>query len=160
MTSEPRAATGREKREYATLLRLQRRLLAHLERLRDELAAPSTSALVRQLHQGAGSRVAAHAPTIKATIEEAIRALKVWGSEIEDEMASPADDSLASTLVEELPAPLARFLAERRQNGECRVHVVHDLERGRVIHWKEYTHDGKLRGGGQFAERPYAWLDD
>lgn len=160
MTSEPPAATRPGKKEYAPLLRLQRRLLAHLEELRDELAAPSTNALVRQLHHGAGSHVAAHTPTIKATIEEAIRTVKVWGSHIEEEMANPADDSLASPLIQALPASLARFLAERRQNGQCRAHVFHDPERGWVIRWKEYTHDGKLRAGGQLAERPYAWLDD
>lgn len=160
MTSDPRASTGREQREFTTLLRLQHRLLAHLERLRDELAAPATGTLVRRLQQSAGSRAAAHAPTVRASIEEAIRTLKAWGSEIEDEMANPATEILAHTPVQGLPASLARFLAERRQTGECRIDVLHDPERGWIIHWKEYTHDGKLRGGGQFAERPYAWLDD
>lgn len=160
MTADPRTLTERDRREYASLLRLQRRLLAHLERLRDELASPSTAALLRQLRHSAASRAADHAAGVKGALEEAIRAIKVWGSEIQGETLNLEDAGLAQTLVGGLPPSLSRFLAERQQTGECRIDVAHDSDRGWIIRWKEYTHDGKLRGAGQFAERPYAWLED
>ncbi|MBI4540153.1 MAG: hypothetical protein HY704_11665 [Gemmatimonadetes bacterium] len=160
MTSDPRAPKGQGKREHASLLRLQRRLLTHIERLRDELAAPSTTALLRQLRHDAASRVADRTPTIKGAIEEAIRALKVWGSEIQDEMLVSGHDDSFTTLVGGLPPSLARFLAERQESADCRIDVLHDPDRGWIIRWKEYTHEGTLRGGGRLSERPYAWLDD
>jgi len=162
MTSEPRATTGRrKKREHGALLRLQRRLLWQIQRLRDELAAPSVASLVRQLRQSSGSRAAERTPAIKGAIEEAIRALQVWGAEIHDEMAAGEPENPTTNLVPQgLPPSLARFLRERQQTADCHIEVLHDPERGWVVHWKEYTFEGVLRGGGQFAERPYAWLEE
>ena len=58
------------------------------------------------------------------------------------------------------PCRLARFLAERKENPAFSYRVQQDPVRGWVICWKEYTEDGRIRGYGQFYERPYAWLDD
>ncbi len=62
--------------------------------------------------------------------------------------------------VENLPGRLARFLAERKDSRGFSYEVVQDAVRGWMILWKEYTDDGRIRGYGQFYERPYAWLDD
>ena len=62
--------------------------------------------------------------------------------------------------VPDLPSPLQRFLAERTQFPGFTYEVVQDEVRGWVIRWKEYTARGRVRGFGQFYERPYAYLDD
>ena len=59
-----------------------------------------------------------------------------------------------------LPATLARFLAERRDLPGFTYGVLHDENRGWIILWKEYTNTGSVRGSGQFYERPYAWIDE
>jgi hypothetical protein len=59
-----------------------------------------------------------------------------------------------------LPATLARFLAERMEMPGFTYKVIHDENRGWIILWKEYTQTGSVRGSGQFYERPYAWIDE
>ena len=62
--------------------------------------------------------------------------------------------------VDNLPAPLTRFIAERQQLPGFSFDVIQDGNRGWIIRWKEQTEAGTVRGSGQFYERPYASLDD
>ncbi len=156
----PEAGTkGSALREFSQLLRIQERLLGMLQEVLDELGAPTTLTLLRELRHRTGSGAPESFGRVTSAVEAAIRELKVFESEIQKELlTSPADISVEG--VPNLPAPLARFLAERTQNPRFSYEVHQDPVRGWVIAWKEYTAHGIVRGYGQFYERPYAWLDD
>ncbi len=158
MTVEARS-TGNTLREFSQLLRIQERLLAMLQEVLDELRAPTTLTLLRELRNRTGSTSSESFGRITNSVEGAIRELKVFESEIQNELLD--DPALISVEgVPNLPAPLARFLAERTQNARFSYTVRQDPVRGWVIAWKEYTAEGIVRGFGQFYERPYAWLDE
>ena len=146
-------------REYSQLLRIQERLLAMLQEALDELGAPTTLNLLRRLRSRTGSNAVEEIGRIANSVEGAIRELKLFQSEIQNELLNERSDVTVKG-VSNLPAPLARFLAERTQNERFSYEVRQDLVRGWVISWKEYTAEGIVRGFGQFYERPYAWLDE
>ena len=146
------------KREYTQLLRLHEQLLGQFTRARDELLAPGTDRLVKQIKGRTGS--APDLTEIKAAVEEAIRALKLSESDIQIAITDDRDASHEVAGVANMPAYLQRFLAERAGQPDFSYEVVQDEVRGWIICWKEYTHRGTVRGYGQICERPYAWLDD
>jgi hypothetical protein len=146
-------------REFSQLLRIQERLLGMLQEVVDELGAPTTLTLLRELRRRTGSTAPESFGRVTSSVEGAIRELKVFESEIQKELLTdPSEISVEG--VSNLPAPLARFLAERTQNPRFSYGVHQDSVRGWVISWKEYTEQGIVRGYGQFYERPYAWLDE
>jgi len=146
-------------REFSQLLRIQERLLSMLQEILDELGAPTTLSLLRELRNRTGSTAPESFGRITNSVETAIRELKVFESEIQSELLDdPSQVSVEG--VNNLPAPLARFLAERTQNERFFYEVRQDPVRGWVISWKEYAAEGIVRGFGQFYERPYAWLDE
>ena len=147
-------------REYSQLLRMQERLLGQLLRVRDELVAPVTEALLREIRNRTGSAPTDALGEVLSEVEEAIRALKLLESEIQGALLEEPGEEFTVDGVSNLPAPLGRFLAERSQYPGFKYDVVQDEVRGWVIRWKEYTHRGTVRGYGQFYERPYAWLDE
>ena len=146
-------------REYSQLLRIQERLLATLQEALDEIGAPTTLNLLRQLRNETGSKALEDFGRIANSVEGAIRELKIFQSEVQNELLSDRDD-VSVEGVPNLPAPLARFLAERSQNERFSYEVRQDSVRGWIIAWKEFTAEGTVRGFGQFYERPYAWLDE
>lgn len=146
------------KREYTQLLRLHEQLLGQLTRARDELLAPGTGSLVKQIKGRTGSEP--DLAEIKTAVEEAIRAVKLSQSNIQDAISDGEDASFELDGIPNLPPYLQRFLAERAGQPGFEYEVEHDLVRGWIICWKEYTHLGTVRGYGQICERPYAWLDD
>jgi hypothetical protein len=146
-------------REYSQLLRIQERLLSILQEALDEIGAPTTLNLLRQLRNRTGSKAPEDFGRIANSVEGAIRELKLFQSEVQNELLSDRSD-VSVEGVPNLPAPLARFLAERTQNERFSYEVRQDPVRGWVIAWKEYTAEGIVRGFGQFYERPYAWLDE
>lgn len=147
------------KREYSQLLRMHERLLVQLERVRDEIGAPGTRAILREIKARTGNSPELRFQEVVSQVEEAIRALKLSESTIQQELL---DDEREMSVegVPNLPAHLARFLAERKELPGFSFEVLQDEVRGWVIAWKEYTQEGTVRGYGQFYERPYAWLDD
>jgi hypothetical protein len=146
-------------REFSQLLRIQERLLGMLQEVLDELGAPTTLTLLRELRHRTGTTAPESFGRINSSVETAIRELKVFESEIQKELLTdPREISVEG--VNNLPAPLARFLAERTQNPRFSYEVHQDPVRGWVIAWKEFTAQGIVRGFGQFYERPYAWLDE
>lgn len=150
---------GKALREFSQLLRIQERILSMLQDVLDELGAPTTLTLLRELRNRTGSSPTESFGRVTTSVEGAIRDLKVFESELRGELlADPGEISVEG--VSNLPAPLSRFLAERSQNPHFSYEVHQDLVRGWVISWKEYTAQGLVRGFGQFYERPYAWLDD
>lgn len=146
------------KREYTQLLRLHEQLLGQFTRARDELLAPGTNTLVKQIKGRTGSEP--DLTDIKTAVEEAIRALKLSQSNIQGVVTDDADASFEVSGIANMPAYLQRFLAERAGQPGFGYEVVHDEVRGWIICWKEYTNRGTVRGYGQICERPYAWLDD
>ena len=146
-------------REYSQLLRIQERLLAMLQETLDEIGAPTTLNLLRQLRNRTGSKAPEDFGRIANSVEGAIRDLKLFQSEIQNELLDERNEVTVEG-VSNLPAPLARFLAERTQNDRFSYEVRQDPVRGWIIAWKEYTAEGIVRGFGQFYERPYAWLDE
>jgi hypothetical protein len=146
-------------REYSQLLRIQERLLAMLQEALDEIGAPTTLNLLRQLRNQTGSKAPEDFGRIANSVEGAIRELKLFQSEIQNELLTDRVD-VSVEGVSNLPAPLARFLAERSQNERFSYEVRQDPVRGWIIAWKEYTAEGIVRGFGQFYERPYAWLEE
>lgn len=158
MTSEVRPKL-KAVREYSQLLRIQERLLAMLQEALDEIGAPTTMSLLRDIRNRTGSKAPEDFGRIASSVEGAIRELKLFQSEVQNELLEDRRD-MAVEGVPNLPAPLARFLAERAQNERFSYEVRQDPVRGWVIAWKEYTGDGIVRGFGQFYERPYAWLEE
>lgn len=146
------------KREYTQLLRLHDQLLGQFTRSRDELLAPGTQSLVKQIKGRTG--VEPDLAELKTAVEEAIRTLKLSQSKIQNAVSETPAESMEVEGVSNLPAYLQRFLAERAGQPGFSYEVVQDQVRGWIIQWKEYTHRGTVRGYGQICERPYAWLDD
>lgn len=145
-------------REFSQLLRIQERLLGMLQDVLDELGAPTTLTLLRELRNRTGSNATESFGRVTTSVEDAVRELKVFESEIQKELLEdPGEVNVEG--VSNLPAALARFLAERTQNPRFSYDVRQDPVRGWVISWKEYTQQGIVRGYGQFYERPYAWLE-
>jgi hypothetical protein len=147
-------------REYAQLLRMHDRLLVQLQKVRDELVAPLTAGLLRDIRNRTGNAPQESVGEVVAQVEEAIRALKLLESELQAGVATGSGDEFTVDGISNLPAPLARFLSERSQFPGFRYEVIQDDVRGWVIRWKEYTQQGTVRGSGQFYERPYAWLEE
>lgn len=147
------------KREYTQLLRLHERVLHQFQRAREELAAPGTKALVKEIKARTG-----HAPDlaqVRTSVEEAIRALKLSESAIQGAVFEDAPvGEFEVQGIANMPVYLQRFLAERASNPRFSYEVLHDDVRGWVIAWREYTARGTVRGYGQFYERPYAWLEE
>lgn len=150
---------GKALREFSQLLRIQERLLGMLQDVLDELGAPTTLTLLRELRIRTGSTATESFGRVTNSVEAAIRELKVFESELQAELL---DDPVELNIegVSNLPATLARFLAERTQNPRFSYEVHQDPVRGWIIAWKEYTSEGMVRGYGQFYERPYAWLEE
>jgi len=155
-------ADGPEKnssaREYTRLLRLHEQLLNQFVRSRDELLAPGTDRLVKQIKAQTGSEP--DLTELKTAVEEAIRALKLSQSGIESAVMKADDVSVEVEGISNLPPYLQRFLAEHAGQPGFSYEVADDPVRGWIIRWKEYTVRGTVRGYGQICERPYAWLED
>ena len=145
-------------REYSQLLRLHEQLLSQFVRSRDELLAPGTDRLVKQIKSQTGSEP--DLTELKTAVEEAIRALKLSQSGIESAVMKADDVSIEVEGINNLPPYLQRFLAERAGQPGFSYDVSDDPVRGWIIRWKEYTAQGTVRGYGQICERPYAWLED
>ncbi len=155
---ETQPPSTKAKREYTQLLRLHEQLLAEFLRARDELLAPGTESLVKEIKGRTGS--APDLTEIKTAVEESIRALKLSQSHIQSAVSTDADSSFEIEGIANMPAYLQRFLSERAQEPGFSYEVIQDPVRGWIVAWKEYTNRGTVRGYGQFCERPYAWLDD
>lgn len=147
-------------REYAQLLRMQERLVLQLQRIRDELVAPVTQGLMKDIRTRTGNAPTQAMADVIAEVEQSIRALKLLESEVQSQLQEDPGKDFAVSGISNLPAALARFLAERAELPGFHYEVVQDEVRGWVIRWKEYTQRGTVRGYGQFYERPYAWLDE
>lgn len=164
MTSDAGAGRRDEEngsaRAYAQLLRQQERAIQALEDLRDELEAPTTRALLREIRHEATRDVEEALGEVRDRVQETLRAAQVCQSEIHRElMVNPSRPTVVDG-PSNLPPVMARFLTERQRTPGFTYEVRQDEVRGWVIHWKEYTHRGTVRGSGQFYERPYAWLDE
>ncbi|HUF76103.1 MAG TPA: hypothetical protein VMM35_07480 [Longimicrobiales bacterium] len=147
------------RREYAQLLRLHDRLSVQLRRIRDELEAPGTGALVREITRRTGSTPGETLSEVLASVEQGIRSLKLAASRAQLALLERHEEVDVEG-IDNLPPSLSRFLAERGESSQFHYDVLQDEVRGWVVRWKERTHDGDIRGCGQFYERPYAWLDD
>jgi hypothetical protein len=159
--ASPKPKAGKQaNREYAQLLRMHDRLLVQLQRIRDELVAPLTTGLMRDIRNRTGNAPQDSMGEVVTAVEESIRALKLFESELQTGATAGGGEDFVVDGVSNLPPALARFLAERSQLPGFKYDVVQDEVRGWVIRWKEYTHRGTVRGCGQFYERPYAWLDE
>ncbi len=147
------------KREYAQLLHLHTRMLGQLREIREHLIAPGTLEIIAAIRRRTGNDPNDGLSEITTAVEQAILALKLSEGKIRDENMVDYEHAEISG-VGNLPATLARFLAERRDLPGFTYQVLHDENRGWIILWKEYTNTGSVRGSGQFYERPYAWIDE
>lgn len=147
------------KREYGQLLRLHERVAKGIRVLLDELRAPGTDLVLKQIRQRTGSSPAGSLGGVTTALEEAIRAVVLSESEIQQEFEEEHERAEVEG-ISNLPPSLARFLAERSEEWGFRYEVLQDPVRGWIIRWTETTQDGEIRGGGQFYERPYAWLEE
>lgn len=157
-STDPGAA-AEARREYAQLLRLHERLAGQLRHVRDQLAAPDVRQLLREIRARTGDTPRDAVSDVRASVEEALRTLSVASSDAHAILTHGGDEA-ALEGVGNLPAPLARFIAERTRLDDFTYEVLQDEVRGWIVRWREYTADGHIRGFGQFYERPYAWLDD
>ncbi len=147
-------------REYAQLLRAHDRTRAQLEEVLEDIAAPGMQNLLREILRRTGHAPQQSMAQVVSAVEEALRALQV--AESEANLALHAGDESAYHVegIDNLPARLGRFLAERVALPGFSYEVDQDEVRGWIVRWKEYTADGRIRGYGQFYERPYAWIDE
>ena len=151
--------TSGAKREYAQLVHLHTRMLSQLREIREHLISPGTVEILAAIRRRTGSNPNDNLSEITTAVEEAIRALKLSEGKIREEGMVDYEHADISGLPN-LPATLARFLAERRDTPGFTYEMLHDENRGWIILWKEYTQTGSVRGSGQFYERPYAWIDE
>jgi hypothetical protein len=151
------AKTNDENKELSQLLELHKRLMRDLQQVRDDLVAPETKNLVSRFHAKTGSSPEGVGP-VTAAVEEAIRTIKLSEAKLRTEMSLKHPKAQIDG-IDNMPAALSRFIAERSENPGFQYNVIHDENRGWIVQWKEYW-DGNVRGSGQFYERPYAWLDD
>ena len=151
--------TSGAKREYGQLLHLHTRLVGQLREIRDHFIAPSTLAILAAIRRRTGADPDAALSEITTAVEQAMRALKLSEGKIRDEVLEDLEQAEIDG-IGNLPATLARFLAERRDMPGFTYKVIHDENRGWIIRWKEYTQTGSVRGSGQFYELPYAWIDE
>ena len=147
------------KRGYAQLLHLHTRMLGQLREIREHLIAPGTRDIIAAIRRRTGNDPNDGLSEITTAVEQAILALKLSEGKIRYENMVDYEHAEISG-VGNLPATLARFLAERRDLPGFTYGVLHDENRGWIILWKEYTNTGSVRGSGQFYERPYAWIDE
>ena len=134
-------------------------MLTQLREIRGHLIAPGTVEILAAIRRRTGSDPDASLSEITTSVEEAIRSLKLSEGKIRDEVMEESEHTEVDG-IENLPATLSRFLAERMEVPGFTYAVIHDENRGWVIQWKEYTRLGSVRGSGQFYERPYAWIDE
>lgn len=147
------------RRELAQLMRLHERLLGELQDVLSELEAPTTTSILDRLRKSTSSAPDEAFAGITASVEEAIRALQVFESDVKRELLADREEIVLEG-VPDLPPALARFLAERSQQPGFSYEVEQDEVRGWIIRWKEYTSAGTIRGYGHVYERPHAWLRD
>lgn len=148
---------GQDARDLSQLMRIHERLLSQLQDARDELNTPATTEILSKLRSRIGTKPDTAFSQITAAVEEGIRCLMVFESEIKQELFSETEQVEVEG-IPNLPPHLARFLAERASLDGFRYEVLQDPVRGWVIRWKEYTAMGTIRGSGQIFERPHAWL--
>jgi len=148
---------GQDARDLSQLMRIHERLLSQLQDARDELNTPATTEILSKLRNRIGTKPDTAFSQITAAVEEGIRCLMVFESEIKQELFSETEQVEVEG-IPNLPPHLARFLAERASLDGFRYEVLQDPVRGWVIRWKEYTAMGTIRGSGQIFERPHAWL--
>ncbi len=151
--------TSGAKREYAQLLHLHTRISSQLCEIREHLIAPGTLEILSAIRRRTGTNPGDALSEITTAVEQAILALKLSEARIRDEVMDDFDNPKVEG-ISNLPATLARFLAERRDMPGFTYQVLQDENRGWIILWKEYTQSGSVRGSGQFYERPYAWIDE
>jgi len=147
--------TAEAKREYGQLLHLHARLFRQLQQIRDDLAAPGTGTIIRSIRRRTGSSQDEGLSDVTKSVEEAIRAIKLSESKVREEIMANHEHAEVEG-ISNLPAPLARFLAERQELPGFSYEVIQDENRGWIIRWKEHTESGTVRGPGQFYECPYA----
>ncbi len=155
----PTVSDNKARREYAQLLRLHERIMKQLQMVLGELRNPITTNIMQAIKQRTGSTPAEAIGEVTTAVEEAIRACKMSEADLRQD---PLDNfgQVAVEGADNLPATLARFLAERSELPGFSYTVIQDENRGWIIRWKEHTEWGTVRGAGQFYERPYAWLED
>lgn len=147
-------------REYAQLLRAHSRTRRQLQEVLEDLSAPGTQNILKEIRRRTGKAPQQSMAEVVSAIEEALRTLQVAESEVSRALQDDDEGTFEIEGIDELPARLGRFLAERAQLPGFHYEVVQDEVRGWIVKWKEYTQDGRIRGYGQFYERPYAWLDE
>lgn len=161
--SLPRGVTElmtESRREQAQLSRLYDQVRSQLEQARDVFETPGVRKLLREIRRRTGTSPDEQIAEIVKSIQDSVRAIQIAESALEAELRSGAHHVVDAEWAANLPARLARFLAERESLPGFTWDVVQDEVRGWMVTWKEYTGDGRIRGYGQFYERPYAWLDD
>jgi hypothetical protein len=141
------------------LLRQQDRAFQLLQQARNEIDTPVTRSLLARIRAEAAEEVETGISEAVEMLGTAIQAVQYCQSELRRELITARGKREAS-MREELPAALARFLAERATSPGFTYETSHDPVRGWIIHWKQFTSDGTVRGAGHLAERPYAWLDE
>ncbi|MDA0311983.1 MAG: hypothetical protein O2992_07675 [Gemmatimonadetes bacterium] len=119
---------GQAKREYTQLLRLHERLLTQFQKAREDLSAPGTAALVKEIKARTGS--APDLAAVKTSVEEAIRALKLSESALQGAVIQETPDEFEIDGITNMPVYLQRYLAERTAAPGFSCEVVQDEVRG------------------------------
>lgn len=147
-------------REHAQLLRTYDRLRRQVQGILSDLAAPGNQKVLKEIRRRTGTAPDENIATVVAALEEALRAIQLAESDTHQVLQGPGGSEVQIDGIDNLPGRLQQFLSERGSLPGFSYEVVQDEVRGWMILWKEHTADGRIRGYGQFYERPYAWLDE
>ena len=126
--------TSGAKREYAQLLHLHTRISSQLKEIREHLIAPGTLEIVAAIRRRTGANPDNALSEITTAVEQAILALKLSEAQIRDEVMDDFEHPEVDG-VNNLPATLARFLAERRDQDERKKGAVRVPLRPRGSGW-------------------------
>lgn len=147
-------------RTYTQLLKLQAEIRTGLETIREQADAPAARQAAREAVRSGdpyGERAAERLRSLVQKIETALKAARASERELERELAEGGSGDGPLEDFPDLPARLARFIDERREDPAFHYEVIRDPLRGWTVRWKEYGPDGMIRGSGQFCEHPYSW---
>jgi hypothetical protein len=143
----------------AQLLRQQDRTLQLLQQARMEIDTVVTRSLLLRIRGEASDSVENGVTEAVEILGDAIQRVQFCQSELRREISS-AQGLGQAAVRDELPAALTRFLTERATAPGFLYETTHDPIRGWIVHWKQFTAEGMVRGAGNLCERPHAWLEE
>ncbi|TVP74903.1 MAG: hypothetical protein EA352_09465 [Gemmatimonadales bacterium] len=157
----PSAPDGSDTSE---LERRARELEARLQSLEEALLEAESAPLPLDFRSRAAARTALiHLREAMVAARRALERLDTAAGARQDAPRVFGDQQVEDARtsgVGSLPPGLSRFVRDRVRSPGFRWEVEHDLERGWILHWKDWGVDDRLLGGGRIVENPWVERSD